>query len=68
MNHEEQKSVLCILTRELTFRLDIDVFGVLLLSELEHAESTRIQVNVVQHVCVLVPAQPLVLPVEPDRF
>jgi len=48
------------------FWLDIDIFWVLLFAEHLHAEYLRVILNVVEHVGVLVAAQPLVLPVEAD--
>jgi hypothetical protein len=41
---------------------------VLLFVHFLHAEHLRVLVQVVEHVRVLVAAQPLVFPVEPDRF
>ena len=51
---------------QLTSRLNVDIFRVLLLGQLLHAEYGRVAVQVVEHVRVLVAAQPLVLPVEAD--
>lgn len=46
--------------------MSVDVFGVLLLAELGHAERRPVDVDVVEHVRVLIPPQPLVFPVESD--
>jgi hypothetical protein len=51
----------------LTLRLHVDVFRVLFLAHLLHAERRLVGVDVVEHVRVLVAAQPLVFPVEPHR-
>lgn len=50
----------------LTFRLDVDVFRVLLLGQHLHPEHFRVVLDIVQHVCVLITSQPFVLPVETD--
>lgn len=57
-----------MVTEFLTFRLNINVLGVLLLTELLHAEYLRVHVQVVEHVSVLVAPQPFIFPVKADRL
>ena len=40
----------------------------LLLTELSHAEDVTVHVNILQHVCILVPTEPFVLPVKSERL
>jgi hypothetical protein len=48
--------------------LNINVLGVLLLTQLLHTEYLRVHVQVVKHVGVLIAPQPLIFPVEADRL
>ena len=51
----------------LTLWLDVDVLGMLLLTKFLHVENSYVVVNVVEHVCVLVTAQPFLFPIESYR-
>jgi hypothetical protein len=57
-----------MVNENLTFRLNINVLGVLLLTELLHTKYLRVHVQVVEHVSVLVAPQPFIFPIEADRF
>ena len=48
----------------LTFRLDVDVFRVLLLGQHLHTKDFRVVLDIVQHVAVLVSTKPFILPIE----
>jgi len=48
----------------LTFWLNIDVLGVLLLSELCETKRVAVLINVSKHVSILISSKPLVLPVK----
>lgn len=52
--------------QELTFRLDVNVLWVLLLCELLHSKYLRVVVKIIEHVRVLVAAQPFIFPVKAD--
>ena len=46
-------------------RFEVNVLRVLLLSKFGHSEGLTVTFDIVEHVGVLVAAQPLVLPVKP---
>ena len=48
----------------LTHRFEIDVLRVLLLWHLMHSKGCTVTVNIVEHVGVLISAQPLVFPIK----
>ena len=48
----------------LTFWLHINVFWVLFLTTLGHAESSRVRIYIVEHVSVLIASEPLILPIK----
>ena len=51
---------------QLTSRLNVDIFGVLLLSELFKAKRRAVLIDMGEHMCILISSEPFAFPIKSE--
>jgi hypothetical protein len=54
--------------RQLTSRLNVDILGMLFLSELFKAKRRAVLIDMSEHMCILISSQPFIFPVKSEWF